>query len=114
MELYGRHYCSTCHQRVYPYDGFEAMTMAPEKGASGKPILLSSYNQALSKRGLYERLGWCWTCDAWVSTYRLTRADLALMYARRAGVRFRGNGRSEARLVREIEERMEARNGRRP
>ena len=83
--------------------------MAPERGPSGRDVLLWSHNQRLSQQGETSRLAWCWQCDDWTVTYRLTRADVALMYARRRGVTFRATGRGEAALVREIEGRMEAR-----
>lgn len=109
VSLVARHYCLLCHNRVFPYDSWEAATLAPETGASGRPVLLYSANQRLSTDGEEERIAWCWACDGWTRTYRVTKADIALVYARRAGVKFRGGNGSERALVQGIEARVEAR-----
>jgi hypothetical protein len=73
---------------VWPYDSFDNSTIAPEYGASGNAILLTSFNNHARSSGLHQ-LAWCWSCNAWVETVRKTRMDILLAYARREGVQFR-------------------------
>jgi len=116
-DLYHRHYCRSCGQRVYPYDSLEALTVAPEAGARGGPILLYSANsrKARTEEGP-GRLAWCWSENKWVETYRETRFDTMLRYLKRNGVEFRFRGKSvspadlpERRMTEALEQRIEER-----
>lgn len=88
---YGRHFCTSCHVRVFPGDTLETLTEAPKLGAHGTPILLSSENSKRRSNGL-ALTAWCWSEGKWVETYRKDRFDLEVEYARRAGVTFHFNG----------------------
>lgn len=115
-DLYHRHYCPKGH-RVFPYDSMESLTVAPKPGASGKPILLYSYNSALREKNPENiaRQAYCWVCKEWVETTRENRFDTQLRYLRRAGVQFRfPNGKVVAEppakiFVKNLDLRMEER-----
>jgi hypothetical protein len=85
-----RYFCAHCDVRVYPYDGFEALTLSPEDGVTGAILLRSRNQQLLAEEPDSPHLwAYCWTCAGWKRCYRLTDADIALMYVRRKGVKLR-------------------------
>ncbi len=100
----GRHFCVECETRVFPFDSYEALTEAPDPGAKGAPVLLSSYNATLRNRDPHGlRVAWCWRCNDFTDCERMERADLLVRYLRRQGVVIRttgkGSGASQLELV---------------
>jgi hypothetical protein len=91
---YGRHYCTSCGDRVFPGDTFEMLTEAPAPGARGNPILLRSANQKRRKDNPDDlsQIAWCWRESKWVETVREDRNTIALRYLKRKGVTFHFEG----------------------
>lgn len=114
-DLYHRHYCKVCDNRVFPYDSLEALTIAPEPGAKGNPVLLySSNSRKAAQSEEVSRTAWCWRCEKFTETYRETKYDTMVRYLRRRGVQFRFNGKNlpaepEPRMVRALDDRIEER-----
>lgn len=114
-DLYHRHYCKTCKNRVFPYDSMESLTVAPILGASKRQILLFSANSYRRDKNPEEisRMAWCWVCHKWTETFRENRMDIELRYLRRSGVLFRfPNGKiedapNEKTFVRTLDSRIE-------
>lgn len=95
----GRHFCSTCANRVFPYDGMEKQTEAPiTMGGRGRVLLFSSnaYRAAHDEA----KIAYCWVCERFVETERVTQGDLIQRYLTRRGVtvRFKKGGGAVLRL----------------
>lgn len=110
--LYGRWFCtSTSHPltRVFPYDGFDALTEAPQNGQTGKAVLLRSLNgnKAVRESGL--KWAWCWSCGDFVQSYRRSQYDIALEYVLRPGIRIRSKSKATTTLAREVVRHMQDR-----
>lgn len=94
----GRHFCSTCGNRVFPYDGMERQTEAPLDEGRGR-VLLFSANSYRNANDL-AKLAYCWACERFVETERVTRGELIQRYLTRRGVsiRFKKGGGAVLRL----------------
>ena len=78
---YGRHYCTRCSSRCFPYDTLEAQTEVDG-------TLLRSINATRSRKE-QPKLAWCWRCNRFVETFQETLSDLMRRYSGRKGVRRR-------------------------
>ena len=84
--------------RVYPYDTYERATEGPILGVSGEAILLSSLNNSKSVKETGYKWAWCWACQKWVQSTRMTQENLLLAYYNRKGVSVRVDEREAKRV----------------
>ena len=79
--MHVRHYCEDCGSRVFPFDSYEADTIAPAPGKRKTHILLTSSNSDPE-----DRQAWCWACGGWRQCVRLMEHQIAQLYISRRGV----------------------------